>query len=291
MRFLCLLFIICCFASCKVNKDIIAKEETEKTTINAEKTADGIVEVIKDTIEIPIEETQKVNTENHEFNQIVTKRTISSHDLWNELLQKYVSEDGKVDYQGLKSEKEDFYGYIHILNLIYQHESFNILSQKQKLAYWINAYNVFTVDLILRNHPVKSIKNIKNPWKQRYWKLGDKWYNLDEIEHQILRKMDEPRIHFAINCASISCPKLQNKAFTQVNLEEQLTKATNDFLNDSSKNNLSKDKIHISKLFQWFAKDFKKKGSLIDFLNQYSKFQISNKAKKSFMDYNWDLNE
>ena len=80
---------------------------------------------------------------------------------------------------------------------------------KSALAFWMNAYNALTIDLILRNYPVDSIKDIKNPWDQRLWKLGDKWYNLNQIEHDILRKMDEPRIHFGIVCASFSCPKLQ----------------------------------------------------------------------------------
>ena len=103
--------------------------------------------------------------------------------------------------------------------------------------------------------------------------------------------MDEPRIHFAIVCASFSCPKLQNEAFTSVNLEKQLTSATKEFLNDSKRNEISASNLKLSKIFQWFAKDFKQEGSLIDFLNQYSDIKISPNAKKRFMDYNWDLNE
>ena len=102
--------------------------------------------------------------------------------------------------------------------------------------------------------------------------------------------MDEPRIHFAIVCASVSCPKLQNTAFTASNLDEQLTNATKEFLADTSKNELSEDNIKISKIFKWFKKDFEKNGSLIDFLNQYSDITISASAKKSYTDYNWNLN-
>lgn len=148
-----------------------------------------------------------------------------------------------------------------------------------------------TIDLILRYYPVKSIKDIKDPWQQRFWKLGEKWYNLEDIEHQILRKMDEPRIHFAIVCASISCPKLLNEVYTSENLEQQLTNATRDFLSDTSRNFISKDKLELSKIFQWFTKDFKQNGSLIDFLNLYSNIEISSKAKTNYKDYNWDLNE
>ena len=147
-----------------------------------------------------------------------------------------------------------------------------------------------TIDLILRHYPVKSIKDIKDPWQQRYWKLGEKWYNLEDIEHQIL-KMDEPRIHFAIVCASISCPKLLNEAYTAENLEQQLTNVMKDFLSDTKRNFISKDKLELSKIFQWFTKDFKQNGSLIEFLNLYSNIEISAKAKTNYKDYNWDLNE
>ncbi len=285
--------IVFLFFSCAGSKKV-AKETTKPTSVPAtqvkiDTVSTTLSKTIKDTDanEQPIE--TAIKTE--KFDQVLTKRILDEHELWNDLLQKYVSKDGNVNYKELKKEQKDFYGYLHVLNLMYQHESFKTRSKEQKLAFWINAYNAFTVDLILRNYPLKSIKDLKNPWKQRHWKLGDKWYNLDEIEHQILRKMNEPRIHFAINCASFSCPKLQNKAFTASNLETQLTNATKEFLNDPTKNNLSKNSIKISKLFQWFAKDFKQDGSLIDFLNQYSEIKISDKAKKTFKDYNWNLNE
>lgn len=213
---------------------------------------------------------------------------IASHDKWQELLQKYVSSDGNVDYIGFQKNKKDLKEYINQL-------SKNLPTvewlKAQKLAYWINAYNALTIDLILRHYPTKSIKDIKDPWDQRLWQFGDKWQNLNDIEHKILRKMNEPRIHFAIVCASISCPKLQNKAFTASNLEAQLTNATKEFIADTTKNEISKDKIKLSKIFKWFKKDFEENGSLIDFLNQYSDVAISNNAKKSYTDYNWDLND
>ncbi|MBC3757118.1 DUF547 domain-containing protein [Hyunsoonleella sp. SJ7] len=211
-----------------------------------------------------------------------------SHSTFNDLLQKHVSELGNVNYQGFKSDRKSLNNYIKELD---KNLPNNNTPKQEKLAYWINAYNAMTVDLILRHYPVKSIKDIKNPWKQRHWKLGEKWYNLDEIEHQILRKMDEPRIHFAIVCASYSCPKLQNEAFTASNLEKQLTKATKDFLSDSERNIISENRLELSKIFQWFGKDFKQNGSLIDFLNTYSEVGISKEAKIRFKDYNWDLNE
>lgn len=211
-----------------------------------------------------------------------------NHDNWNNLLQKHVSSQGNVNYKGFKTDRKALLNYIKILS---DNTPNNTWTKEDKLAYWMNAYNAMTVDLILRNYPIKSIKDIKDPWDQRYWKLGDKWINLNEIEHDILREMGDPRIHFGIVCASFSCPKLQNKAFVPSQVDKQLTKATKEFLSDSNRNEISKDNYKISKIFQWFAKDFKQDGDLLDFLNKYSDVTISAKAKKSFKDYNWDLND
>ncbi len=210
------------------------------------------------------------------------------HAIFNDLLKKHISSDGNVNYNGLKGDSKTLERYIDLLKT---HQPIDSWTKEDKMAYWINAYNALTIDLILRNYPTKSIKDIKDPWDQRLWQLGEKLYNLNDIEHEILRKMNEPRIHFAIVCASVSCPKLQNEAFTALNLEEQLTNATKDFLTDTSKNELSENNIKLSKIFKWFKKDFEQNGSLIDFFNQYSEVSISNDAKKSFKDYNWDLND
>ncbi len=210
------------------------------------------------------------------------------HSIWQELLENNVSVNGNVDYKGFKSDTKTLKIYIESLSNIMPTSDW---PKNDKLAYWINAYNALTVDLILRSYPLKSIKDIKNPWDQRLWKLGDKLYNLNDIEHEILRKMNEPRIHFAIVCASVSCPKLQNEAFTASHLEAQLTNATKEFLADTSKNELSENSIKLSKIFKWFKKDFEQKGSLIDFLNTYSDLSISESAKKSYKDYNWNLND
>lgn len=234
---------------------------------------------------------QTTTMDNKGFHQELSKREITLHQLWDELLQKHVSDDGNVNYQSFKTEHKKLLDYIYVLDLTYSHQSFESLSKEEKLAYWINAYNALTVDLILRNYPVESIKDINNPWKQRLWKLGDNMYNLDEIEHDILRNMNEPRIHFAIVCASYSCPKLQNEAFSAEKLDQQLTKATKEFLADTNRNEISENSIAISKIFDWFSKDFTKNGSLIDFLNLYTKVNISPNAKKRYKDYNWDLND
>ena len=161
-----------------------------------------------------------------------------NHSNWNRLLQKYVSEKGNVNYKAIKANKKELSNYITSLaeNIPNDH-----WTKEDILAYWINAYNALTIDLILRHYPIESIKDIKDPWNQRYWKLGAKWYHLNEIEHDILRKMGEPRIHFSIVCASFSCPKLQNEAFTAVNLDAQLTNATKEFLSDPERNTISED--------------------------------------------------
>ncbi|WP_375238510.1 DUF547 domain-containing protein [Aurantibacter sp.] len=210
------------------------------------------------------------------------------HSIFNKLLKKLVTQNGLVSYKGFKNNAKTLRDYIALLSKYTPTENW---TKADKLAYWINAYNALTIDLIIRNYPLKTIKDIKNPWDQRLWKFGDKWINLNDIEHKVLRKMDEPRIHFAIVCASFSCPKLQNKAFTAFNLDEQLTNATKEFLSDSNRNKISTNNIEISKIFQWFSKDFKQNGDVINFLNQYSEIEISSKAKKSYMTYNWDLNE
>jgi hypothetical protein len=211
-----------------------------------------------------------------------------NHSRWNRLLQKNVSETGIVNYKAFREDPIELAVYIDDLTHNTPADTWN---NADKLVYWINAYNALTIDLILRNYPTKSIKDIKDSWDQRLWQFGNKWYNLNDIEHKILRKMNEPRIHFAIVCASVSCPKLRNEAFTAANLEDQLTTVTEDFLSDPSKNELSENRIKLSKIFKWFKKDFEGDGSLIDFINQYSEVSISDKAKKSFKDYDWDLND
>lgn len=211
-----------------------------------------------------------------------------SHQKWEALLKKYVSESGKVKYKEFLNDWDQLRSYLSELK---NNPPENSWDRSQKLAFWINAYNAFTIDLILRNYPLNSIKDIKDPWDQRLWQIGDKWYTLNQIEHDILRKMDEPRIHFAIVCASLSCPNLKPYAFESSNIETQLTEVTQEFLSDPTKNIISEQELKISKIFQWFAKDFKLDGNLIDFLNKYTETNISPNASIRFLNYNWALNE
>ncbi len=286
MKKIALIFIIILVSSCCGKQKVIESKPIENTDFPIVTEVPDIVEVT--TVPEPpiIEEVENVEVEiilDHD-----TTFEYFNHSIWKDLLKNNVSENGHVNYKGFKVEAQKLRAYIDSLS---DNMPTSEWPKNDKLAYWINTYNALTVDLILRNYPTKSIKDIKDPWDQRLWKFGDKWYNLNDIEHKILRKMNEPRIHFAIVCASVSCPKLQNEAFTASNLEEQLTNATKEFLADASKNELTENNIKLSKIFKWFKKDFEQNRSLIDFFNQYSEVSISNGAKKNYKDYNWDLND
>lgn len=214
-------------------------------------------------------------------------KEVFDHSGFHALLQKNVSPDGNVNYTVFKQDRTVLRMYLNALSRKTPTDSW---SKQEKLAYWINAYNAMTIDLIIRNQPINSIKDIKNPWKQSLWKLGEAMYNLDEIEHQILRKMDDPRIHFAINCASFSCPILLNEAFTANSVDAQLDTLTKRFVNDTKRNTITPKAITISKIFKWFSKDFKKNQTLIEFLNTYAAITINRNATINYMDYNWELN-
>jgi hypothetical protein len=222
-----------------------------------------------------------------------------SHQIWDQLVKSHVKTNGMVDYKGMIREKNKLEGYLKLLSD--NAPDRKTWSKNQQLAYWINAYNAFTVKLIVDNYPTKSIRDlgpklkiplIKDVWHYQFFKIGGVESSLDQIEHSILRKeFDEPRIHFAINCASVSCPPLLNEAFVADKLDAQLEKVTIAFINDPIRNKISPNQAQISSIFSWFQGDFTKKGSLIDFLNRYSKVKINPKAKISHLDYDWNLNE
>lgn len=226
-----------------------------------------------------------------------SKMKAPSHGSWTNLLQQHVSAEGWVDYAGFKASQTQLDAYLAILSSATPSGDW---SEQEKLAYWINAYNAFTVKVIVDNYPLESIRDLhpkpyipllNTVWHRKFFNLNGRPTNLDEIEHKILRKQfDEPRIHFAINCASVSCPVLRNEAYTAEKLEAQLTDQAKKFLSSEIRNTISQDKIQISRIFQWFKGDFTQKGSLIDFLNQYSPVEISEDAKISHLDYDWGLN-
>jgi hypothetical protein len=274
-----------CDASKKVVNEPIAEVVAVEEVVNETETDSvSAIKIITET-EVVIQNDTISETE------VITETTqteIFDHTIWNDLLNKHVSEKGNVNYKGFKSDYSILKNYLISLS---EKTPDDTWSKEDKLAYWINAYNAYTVQLIVDRYPLKSIKDIESPWDFRFIKLGEKWFTLNDIEHKILRKMDDPRIHFGIVCASFSCPKLQNEAFVAATVNAQLDAATKEFLSDSTRNNLSENSIQLSKIFKWFSKDFKKEGSLIDFLNKYSEITISQNAKKSFKEYIWDLNE
>lgn len=215
-------------------------------------------------------------------------QTAPSHVGLDSLLQKYVSETGKVDYKGLKANKEALYAYCQILTENPVQEDW---AREEKLAYWINAYNAFTLKLIVDNYPTKSIMNFDGgkTWDVRRIKLGDKKYSLNQIENDIIRpQFKDPRIHFAVNCAAKSCPPLWNRAYTAVNLDSTLEARTRAFINDPNFNTLTASKASVSKIFDWYAADF---GDLKKYLNKYAATQLRGTALVAFKEYDWGLNE
>jgi len=209
------------------------------------------------------------------------------HALWNELLKKHVSSTGKVNYKGFKADKVKLNKYLGALQAKMPTSSWN---RNEKLAYWINVYNAYTIKLIVDNYPLSSIMKIEKAWDKKFIKLGGKFYSLGDVENNILRKMGESRIHFAINCASVSCPKLLNEAYTAEKLSTQLRLVTKLFFADRTKNQITENSVKISKIFEWYAKDFSN-GDIIAYINKYSGKKVSSSAKISYLEYNWNLNE
>lgn len=207
------------------------------------------------------------------------------HTLWQFLLQQYVDDTGQVDYSGLLKEKHVLESYVNILK---EKQPSRNWSRNVKLSYYINLYNSYTVLLILDNYPTSSIKKINQPWDQKLIPLGDNMISLGDLEHEILRKMDEPRIHFAINCASASCPKLLNEVYLPETLDEQLERATYEFI-ESDRNRIEKDHLELSKIFKWYKNDFLD-GDIRAYINTYTNVNIAEDAKVSYLEYDWILN-
>ena len=219
------------------------------------------------------------------------------HGEWDVLVKKHVSKNGMVDYQGFLKDKNQLQVYLDKLSA---NRPTSKWSKNEKMAFWINAYNAFTVKLILDHYPINSIKDIKkgipfvnSVWDITFIPMGKEKIDLNYIEHSILRKeFKDPRIHAAINCASFSCPLLRNEAYYASRLDEQLNDAMRRFVNDSERNQLDKSNIKISKIFSWFAGDFKLNGlSVVDYLNKYAKKRVQQNAKIDFLDYQWELND
>jgi hypothetical protein len=190
-----------------------------------------------------------------------------SHAAFTALLKKHVVViDGgkatKVRYAELKREQPQLKAYLDSLSKVGAAE-FNAWSKPQQMAFLINAYNGFTLELILQHHPVKSIKDIggvfDNRWKRKFFKLLGEDAYLDKIEHEMLRRpgaYNEPRVHYAVNCASIGCPALREEAFTADRLGAQLEEQAVRFLSDRSRNRYANGKLEVSRIFDWFRVDW-----------------------------------
>ncbi len=222
-----------------------------------------------------------------------------SHAAFDSLLRKYVNTEGWVNYEGFIRDSVAFNAYLNLLSK--NHPNSKNWQPNEQKAYWINAYNAFTIKLICNYYPVTSIKDVKHgipfvsdTWQIDFIKIEGKTYNLNNIEHGILRpKYNDARIHAAINCASRSCPPLLNEAFVAEKLDAQLDKVMHTFINDSVRNKIiSPQKAELSKIFTWFSGDFKKKTpSVISFINKFSTIQLDEKADINYLDYDWQLNK
>lgn len=220
--------------------------------------------------------------------------TPPEHTIWDGLLKSYVDDYGWVDYDGIQKDVR----LIQYLDLLSSQPPSAQWSEEEAMAYWINAYNAFTVKLIADHWPVKSIKDISeglpminSPWDIKFFKIGGIDFDLNTIEHDILRsEFEESRIHFALNCASISCPILLNEAYHADSLDVQLERQTQKFLSDQKKNQIGEKKILLSLIFKWYADDFGSRDDILAFIRQSTGQMISSDAIIDYTDYYWSLN-
>ena len=240
-----------------------------------------------------------------------------SHKAWDALVKKHVllvagGNASQVRYAEFAKDRAVLKAYLETLSGVAEAE-FNGWSKAQQMAFLINAYNAFTVELILANYPVKSIKDIgsdlfSNRWKKKFFKLFGRDSYLDQIEHEMLRKpgaYNEPRVHFAVNCASTGCPMLREEAFIAERLEAQLEEQTRRFLSDRSRNRLAGGRLEVSEIFKWFKEDwtsgYRGIQSREQFFAGYAKLfsddpaqqqlVAEGKAPISHLDYDWTLND
>jgi len=239
-----------------------------------------------------------------------------NHDKWNDLAKQHVvfingGTASQVNYQGLLAKRAELKIYLSDLAKVSQ-QTFDAWNKDDQLAFLLNAYNAWTVELILTKYPdIDSIRDLgslfQSPWKKSFIPFLGKTRSLDDIEHKLIRGSDrynDPRIHFAANCASIGCPALRAEAFTGKDLNSQLEDSTRSFLKDKSRNRLRNNDLEVSSIFKWYEGDFEKgwrgKNNLAQFFASYSKELDLNAAQvKSllegdidieFLDYDWKLN-
>ena len=232
------------------------------------------------------------------------------HAAFDQLLQQVVVPHGPqtdVDYALLKTKVADLDAYLEVLQEVTADE-YHAWDPSQQLAFLINAYNAFTLKLIVMHYPeIDSIRDLgglifSSPWDIEFFQLLGKPATLDIVEHDLIRKnFAEPRIHFAVNCASRGCPPLQTTAYTAEKLDAQLEHATRQFLRDPERNRYvpGKKRLELSSIFNWYKPDFEQAaGSIEKYVAPYitddpeTRTLISNHgASRSFLDYDWALND
>ncbi len=220
-----------------------------------------------------------------------------THELFTAELQKYVSEDGWVDYDAWSKDTVGLQNYIELVSTHYPDDK--TWTRDQQLAYWLNAYNAYTIKLMLEHWPVGSIKDIKkgigfvnSVWDIEWINIQGTVYSLNNLEHGIIRpKFHDQRVHMAANCASVSCPQMRNKAYTAENLNDELDEQARLFFK-SFRNDLSDlNKPVISPIFKWYGSDFEwNKSSLKEFVEKHGEVTLPDGYKFEFMDYNWSTN-
>ena len=221
-----------------------------------------------------------------------------SHALFTEVLEKH-AKGNEFDYAALDKDPDKLGAYLVDLSEVSRSE-YNGWQETQRKAFLINLYNASTLKLIIDNYPLKGIKDIGSPWKQKQVKIFGGAVSLDHIEHGMLRKdFNDPRIHFAINCASVGCPALRSEAFRAPVLDTQFGEQARKFLGDSSKNRVDAKGgvLYLSSIFDWFEGDFvKKSGAVEKFIAPYlseadRKAVLSGDLKIRHTDYDWSLNK
>lgn len=241
------------------------------------------------------------------------------HAAWTVLLKKHVvllrgGQASQLRYAGMATDRSALKSYLDSLSAV-DDATFKSFTRPQQFAFLANAYNAFTVELILTRYPdLKSIKDLgsllQNPWKPRWVPLLGSKLSLDDIEHGQLRqrgRFDDPRVHVAVNCASIGCPALREEAFTAERLDAQLDQQMQRFMSDRTRNryNAGRGRLEVSKIFDWFGEDFRlgHRGvtSLPAFLGRYADQLTDTPADRdriragqvdiAYLDYDWALND
>lgn len=220
------------------------------------------------------------------------------HSAFDELLHRYVH-DSRVDYRGLATERPQLIGYLDSLGGIDAAR----LGRDDRMALFINAYNAATLLLIVEHDSpaLASIKDIPSSkrWKDRRWRVAGATYSLDDLEHKVLRpEFGDPRVHTAINCASVGCPDLRAEAFVGTRLSAQLDDQAARFVNDPRHVQVKGKTLHVSSIFKWFAEDFRNDGgSVHGFILRYAADELRRqmealgpRPKIKYLDYDWSLN-